>query len=165
MGGYKLFLVQTRPTTLDAVELIVHFVRSVKGNVHEGIFGERVERDVFQSRFDDRPAGLIAGGNKVNLGDAVVLEGLYGFNDVNNRTARTDANISRRGIEMVGHRADGGIAFGSFNICHWIDHFGERGVEKNGTDECRRKLESTMAGRRSRTSASGKSAEARGINQ
>lgn len=142
MGRNKLFLVQTCPTTFDTIELFVNFVRTVKGHIYEGIVGERVELDVFQPGLDDCLAGLIAGGNKVDLGDTVVFERFDGFYDVNNSTAGTDAHVSRRGIEMVGDSADGGVAFGGFNICHWKDCGGEGGgvVGGNGTEN-RRELE------------------------
>lgn len=78
----------------------------------------------------------------MNLGDAVVLERLDGFYDVDNGTAGTDANITRRGIEMVGDSADGGIAFGGFNICHWKDCRGEEEVVMAGNgSEDRSELE------------------------
>lgn len=67
----------------------------------------------------------------MDLGDAVVLEGLDGFYNVDNGTAGTDANISRRGIEMVGDSADGGFAFGGFDICHCRD-CGGGGGERGG---------------------------------
>lgn len=154
-------MVQAGPATLYTIELIVNFVRTVKSDVDEGVFGERVEFDVLQSGLNNCLAGLITGGNEVDLGDAVVLQRLDGFYDVNNSTAGTNANILRRGIEMVGDSADCSIAFGGFNVCHWNDCGGEGGgaVEGNGNED-RREPEQTMARSRTRTSLLGKSAEA-----
>lgn len=153
VGSNKLFLVQTRPATLYTIELLVDFVRTVKSEIYEGILGERVELDVLQSGLNDCLAGLITGGNEVDLGDAVVLQRLDGFYNVNNSTAGTNANILRRGIEMVGDSPDGSIAFGGFNVCHWNDCGGEGGgaVEGNGSED-RREAELTMARSSTRTS-------------
>ena len=149
----ELFLVQTGSATLDTIELLVNLVRTVKSDIYEGVFGERVELDVFQSGINHHPAGLMTGGNEADLGDAVVLEGLDSFYDVDNRTAGPNANISCRGIEMVGDSAFGSIAFGGFDICHRNDCGGEGGrvVRRSNGAENGRELEQTRARSRTRT--------------
>lgn len=120
-------MVETGSAALDAIEILVDFVRAVKGHVDEGVFGQRVEFDVFELGLDDHLAGLVPGGNEVDLRDAVVLQGLDGFDDVDDGAAGPDAHVLGRGVEVVRHGAAGGVAFGRFDVGHGEGSGGEWG--------------------------------------
>ena len=70
-------------------------------------------------------AGLVARGHEVDAAgvDAEVGDG---FDDVDDGRAGADADVAERGVEMVGDGADGGVAFGGFDVGHW----GGLGVEE-----------------------------------
>ena len=82
-----------------------------------GCWGKGVEGAGGEARADDDLAGLVAGGHETDglRGDVEGADGVY---DVDDCRAGADANVGEGGGEVVCDCADGGGAFGGFDVGH-----------------------------------------------
>ena len=117
MRSHQFLLVQACAAALYAIQVIVDLVRAVEGDVEEGVGGKGVEGDGGEARADDDLAGLVAGGHETDglRGDVEGADGVY---DVDDCRAGADANVGEGGGEVVCDCADGGGAFGGFDVGH-----------------------------------------------
>lgn len=117
--GDELLLEEAGAAALYAVELGVDLVGAVEGDVEDGVFGEAVEGDRGEARFDDDLARLVARGDEADGG--VVGDFLDGLDDVDDGGAGADADVGGGRVEVVLdgllgggalRRLDGGVGHG-----------------------------------------------------
>ena len=112
-------MVETGPTSFNAIQLIVDLVRAIEGDINKGFLWEGVELNILQPGLNDDLAGLVTGWDELDVGGAVVFKGLYSFDHVDNCAAGADTNVFRGGIEVIRYGANGCVAFGGLDVGHF----------------------------------------------
>jgi len=89
---HQLLLIQTRASSLDAVQILVDLVRAIERHVQQDVVGEAIEGDGGEAVFENILPGLIAGGDEADAG-GVVVERDDGFEHVDDGGAAADADV------------------------------------------------------------------------
>ena len=130
----QLLLVQTGAAALDAIEVLVDLVGAVEGNLHERVRWKRVEGDGGEAVVQDVLPRLVARGDEAD-GGGVDAEGGDGLDDVDDRGPGADADVFGGGVEVVVHRADGGVAFRGLDVHGREGALGEYEGGEDGSGE------------------------------
>jgi len=113
-GCDQLLLEQASTTTLDAVQVVVDLVSTVKGNIEHDIFGQTVETHGHQASLLNDLSRLETGGDEEDvatiLGRALGQTVLDSLNTVDDCASRANADKLHIRVEVVGDGAVGGLA-------------------------------------------------------
>lgn len=118
-GRDQLLLEQASTTALDAVQLVVDLVGTVKGNIEHDVLGQAVKAHGHEAGLLNDLSRLETGGDEEDVtavrgrgfGQAV----LDGLDTVDDGAAGADSDKLHLGVEVVGNGTVCGLALGLFN--------------------------------------------------
>jgi hypothetical protein len=115
-GCNQLLLEQASTTTLDAVQVVVNLVSTIKSNIQHDVLGQTVETHGHQTCLLDDLSRLETSGDEEDvatiLGRVLGQAVLDSLDTVDDCASRTDADKLHVRVEVVGDGAVGGLALG-----------------------------------------------------
>lgn len=115
-GCDQLLLEQTSTTTLDAVQVVVDLVGTIKGNIQHDVLGQTVESHRHQASLLNDLSRLEASRDEedvaATLGRVLGQAVLNSLDTIDNCASGTNSDELHLGVEVVCDGAVGGLALG-----------------------------------------------------